>query len=226
MSLARNIAVLVRNIFELVRANSNIIMSDLRRVLRYEIPGLLAIINIFLILISFINGIASLYIINRIHILSIGSIAVALPLGWVIFQVYTWREEPEINTDGFNLVKNHWNEIHKSDERDDAFYLALIDYVLLKDTSSCKRLDDILRGYWDHYHARRTLLYGCIFSLIITIFFILYIHFYLSYLFCLASYKSNISNSCDNIGYHLYHSSERVKTNTQSGKSARIFFHI
>jgi hypothetical protein len=81
--------------------------------------------------------------------LAIASTVGALPIGYLIYQLYEWRYNPHYKTMSFEYIKKNMEFMH------DDCCLALID-CLLKDVMYKKYpgYADTLRGFWDNYDAR------------------------------------------------------------------------
>lgn len=147
-------------------------MSELRKLLRYEIPGLLfaaytliILIIIDLIEISFTNqDYAATSVVFKLGFftediiialdakLLVSAIIVPFLLGWIIYQFYNFFYNPHLKTRSFVGVKNYWKIIERNPSKNDGFYLALIDYLLRE--PMYEKYDgyaETLRGIWDNY---------------------------------------------------------------------------
>ena len=64
-------------------------MNQIRHFFRYEIPGYLSFIYIFIIVVSTLKkSIIVAYIIPNLHSILFAGFLIALPIGWIIYQIY------------------------------------------------------------------------------------------------------------------------------------------
>ena len=64
-------------------------MNQIRHFFRYEIPGYLSFIYVFTIVVSTLEeSIIVAYIIPNIHSIALAGFLIAIPIGWIIYQIY------------------------------------------------------------------------------------------------------------------------------------------
>ncbi len=64
-------------------------MNQIRHFFRYEIPGYLSFIYVFIIVVSILEkSYIVAYIIPNIHSIALAGFLIAIPVGWIIYQVY------------------------------------------------------------------------------------------------------------------------------------------
>jgi hypothetical protein len=124
-------------------------MSELRRLLRYEIPGLAIIIHVVLVSFIFLSFDECLELIKYLGKSAAAIALLSLFIGWLAIQVFEDRCQPHRKTRGFKRIKGKFKPI------DDECCFAIIDYILKDDMYvNYPGLADTLRGYWDQYYAR------------------------------------------------------------------------
>jgi len=145
-------------------------MSEMRRFLRYEIPGLVLFFEGALLVFSFID--LKLYLPwwiilgNLTNLAALAAIS-SLPIGWLGYQLFEHLEKPHTKTRSFEEVRDKYKEKYNLN---DSQYLALIDYALKDDMYRYYvGLADTFGGYWDHYYSRCVVGWGSVFILLIFI---------------------------------------------------------
>ena len=64
-------------------------MNQIRHFFRYEIPGYLSFIYVFIIMVSTLEkSIIVAYILPKIHSIALAGFLIAIPIGWIIYQIY------------------------------------------------------------------------------------------------------------------------------------------
>ena len=64
-------------------------MNQIRHFFRYEIPGYLSFIYVFIIVVSTLKrSIIVAYILPKIHSIALAGFLIAIPIGWFIYQIY------------------------------------------------------------------------------------------------------------------------------------------
>jgi len=129
-------------------------MSELRRLLRYEIPGLAIIIHVVLVSFIFLSFDECLELIGYLGKFAAAIALLSLFIGWLAFQVFEELCQPRRNTRSFKLIQKYFKNINFNISDDCCF--AIGDYLLTEDMYiKYPGLADTFRGYWDHYYSRR-----------------------------------------------------------------------
>jgi len=145
-------------------------MSEIRQLLRYEIQGFLAFIYILLIILPFIAS--SGFSRDVIKILSESLIAfaiVAIPIGWLIYQIYdTHHPKYYVDRDSIEVLREWLGREfvfpRGKRARMETIYEELVNFFYIGDSNDNREADenffgdksllDNLHNYWDHYDAR------------------------------------------------------------------------
>lgn len=135
-------------------------MSEFRKFLLYEIPGLFAILYIFLLIACF-KPTASLFIDfiqqkGNLQGLAVAVTVTAIPIGWLEFQLYDSRFHHHYKTKAFEHVKDEMSNMPERSDMQKECCHAVVDYILMKDFyKEFPGLGETIGGFWDHYKARR-----------------------------------------------------------------------
>jgi len=135
-------------------------MPDLRYVLRYVITGYFVLAYTFAFFWIFASprcfGTVFGYIMAKPETLAVGAV-LAVPLGWLAFQLYGLRHHPKYRTEAFQLARRWANAEGIILEESDLEELVNVPFYWRRgDRGLEKEILETIRGYWDHYEARRT----------------------------------------------------------------------
>ena len=84
-------------------------MNQIRHFFRYEIPGYLSFIYVFIIVVSTLEkSYIIAYIIPNIHSIALAGFLIAIPIGWIIYQIYApFRFKKPKELKGFKGLNCH-----------------------------------------------------------------------------------------------------------------------
>jgi hypothetical protein len=107
-------------------------MTEMRQLLRYEIPGLLVLIYTSLMILPFVEPWAMKSLVADSHFFSIAFAVIALPLGWLIYQVYdtTYPKHYRKNSPKLleNLVKESGKPLFEKWIEENTFFEQLVNF--------------------------------------------------------------------------------------------------
>ncbi len=143
-------------------------MSDLRKLLRYEIAPLLIFLDTSLILLCFINlskflsgfgwnQVSSIEILKTLPGLSVIVALIALPLGWLLYQTYDALYLPHYKKKSVKLVRELMKDrpLPKGIRANlESNHEEFIDALLFDDDKDNKSILYGLQSYWDQHDAR------------------------------------------------------------------------
>jgi hypothetical protein len=145
-------------------------MAEMRQLLRYEIPSLLIFLDISLIILCFVDlskfvaGLESvqvqafyLDIFKALPGISIILVLIALPFGWLLYQIYDALYLPHYKKRSIELLCGLMKDrpLPKGNRADMESNLEeLIDALLYNDENDNKSILYGLKGYWDQHDAR------------------------------------------------------------------------
>lgn len=140
-------------------------MSEIRQLLRYEIPGLLVFIYTFIMIAPFIEKSALKELMEILPKLFIALAIIALPVGWLIYQLYEAYFYSRISkynhyTKPSVLLLEEWSpefisrEFISREKIKNRVCEELENFFFFYEKN--KKLKDNLIIYWNYYHARMT----------------------------------------------------------------------
>lgn len=133
-------------------------MDELRQLLRYEIPGLITILY-FLMFTYHI-----LFCFEQVIKILIVAPILALPIGFLLYQVYTTLEHKMFleNREGIRLIeqifKEKDNKIRKKRKKSDLANFEAISIIICHKKSAISA-SEVLGGFQNIYHSRRVIGY-------------------------------------------------------------------
>jgi len=138
-------------------------MSELRQLLRYEIPSLLFFIDTILIVVCLIDPFSldwfnkitenNLYDVLTAFIAFV--IVVSIPIGWCLYQTYDYLRKPHYIKDSIKLLKEELPGLPPGKRAKlESNYEELLDMLLFNDKYDNKGLFYNISNYWDHHDAR------------------------------------------------------------------------
>jgi hypothetical protein len=150
-------------------------MTEMRQLLRYEIPGLLVFIYTLVWILPFLEADILTCIFLKGHGLFVSCAVIALPLGWIIYQLYDAVYPRHYKKESIKLLKRlliiHSTLCDIMEIKNATLYEELVNFFFVENVNG-KKKDDLLRNYWDHHDAR----FVCgIFVPIISIFLIIFL---------------------------------------------------
>jgi hypothetical protein len=160
-------------------------MSEMRQLLRYEIPSLFLFIEIFWAIACFVDvpsfarsaGIEYKDISAILTALLALLLVISIPIGWFLYQLYDAFYSPHYRKKSIELLRSKIN-LPKGDRAEkESNYEELVDMILFNDKYGNKDLFYNVGSYWDHHDARYVV--GSmvpLFSLLIIIYILYFLH--------------------------------------------------
>ncbi len=114
----------------------------------------------------------------NIQDLSLFVAVIALPVGWLGYQIFDEMSKPHNRTKSFALIKKEYGG-NLSDEE----CLNAIDFILYDDTyTKYIGWSNTIGGFWDHYYSRSIVGFGSISCFVIITAFLVFLSFVNTYI--------------------------------------------
>jgi uncharacterized membrane protein len=132
-------------------------MSELRQLLRFEIPGLILLIELIATVICFVN-LSKIpnyeLLIKNFGNLIIAFPVLALPVGWVVYQIYDAIYKPHYKKKSISILKDSIKLNLPRGERagKESYHEELLDFVIYN--GKWNKVASPFGTYWDNHNAR------------------------------------------------------------------------